>query len=264
MTRPPASSATVASAVLGPTVARILFGTVDPVGEVVRIGAVPFEVIGVTRALGADPAGTDQDNRVFIPFHTALRRLFNIPYVHALYVQAGRSDDLEALEREVRAILHRRLDTGGGSPDTFAIQNQAVLLRTERGATRAIRQLLAAVVAVTLLLGSSGIAAGMLISIRDRVTEIGLRRALGATRRDIRRQFIIESAVLAMAGGLIGVTTGMTTAAAALRFGPWDMVMPWNAILIAVGVAIAVGLIVGIVPAERAARLEPTIALRWR
>ena len=249
-------------ALLGPTTARILFGTSDPIGEAVRIGAVPFEIIGVTRVLGVDPAGVDQDNRVIIPYGTAMRRVFNIPYVHALYVQAARTDDLEPLEREVRAILQRRLDTGRGAPDTFVVQNQAVLLRAERGAVRAMTRLLIAVVAVTLLLGGVGIVAGMLISLRDRVSEIGLRRAVGATRRDIRRQFVIESALLSTAGSVIGTAAGTATAVAALLFGPWDLVMPWSVIPFAMGTPAAVGLIVGIIPAARAARLEPVIALR--
>jgi putative ABC transport system permease protein len=251
-------------ALLGPTVVRILFGTSDPVGAIVRIGAVPFEVVGVTRALGVDPAGVDQDNRVVVPLGTAVRRLFNVPYVHALYVQAGRSDDLEALEREVRTILGRRLDSGRGAPDSFVIQNQAVLLRTERGTVRTMTQLLAAVVAATLLLGTSGIVAGMLISIRDRIGEIGLRRAVGATRRDIRRQFIIESALLATAGGVGGIAAGTIIAAMALLFGPWDLVMPWRAIVLAFGSPTAAGVIIGVIPAARAAKLEPTIALRWQ
>jgi putative ABC transport system permease protein len=241
---------------------RILFGTSDPVGAIVRIGAVPFEVIGVTRALGVDPAGVDQDDRVVIPLGTAMRRLFNIPYVHALYVQAGRSDDLEALEREVRTILRSRFDSGRSAPDSFIIQNQAVLLRTERGATETMTQLLAAVIAATLVLGASGIVAGMLISIRDRISEIGLRRAVGATRRDIRRQFIIESALLATAGGVGGIAAGTVFAATALLFGPWDLVMPWRAIVLAFGIPAVVGFVIGVIPAARAARLEPTIALR--
>ena len=249
-------------ALLGPTTARILFGTSDPIGAAVRIGAVPFEIIGITRALGVDPAGVDQDNRVIIPYGTAMRRVFNIPYVHALYVQAARTNDLEPLEREVRAILQRRLDTGRGAPDTFVVQNQAVLLRAERGAVRAMMRLLVAVVAVTLLLGGVGIVAGMLISLRDRVSEIGLRRAVGATRRDIRRQFVIESALLSTAGSVIGTAAGTATAVAALLFGPWDLVMPWSVIPFAVGTPAAVGLIVGIIPAARAARLEPVFALR--
>jgi len=162
--------------------------------------------------------------------------------VHALYVQAGRSDDLEVLEREVRAILQRRLGSGHGAPDTFVIQNQAVLLRTERGATWTMTQLLAAVVAATLLLGATGIVAGMLISIRDRISEIGLRRAVGATRRDIRRQFIIESTLLATAGGVGGIPPGTIVAATALLLGPWDLVMPWRAILLAFGIPTGCGL----------------------
>ena len=147
------------------------------------------EIIGVTTVLGMDPAGVDQDNRVIIPYGTAMRRVFDIPYMHALYVQAARTDDLASLEREVRAILQRRLDTGRGAPDTFVVPNQAMLLRAERGAVRAMTRLLVAVVAVTLLLGGVGIVAGMPISLRDRVSEIGLRRAVGrraVTSADVR------------------------------------------------------------------------------
>ena len=249
-------------ALLGPTVVRNLFGDVDPLGRVVRIGSVPVEVVGVTRRQGVDPAGVDQDDRVLMPLGAAMRRVINIPYVHALFVQARDSADLIPLEHEVRDILHRRLAHRSGTQDPFVIQNQAVLLRTEREAARAMNELKAAVAVLALLVGSIGIVAVMLISVRERTREIGLRRALGAKRRDIRRQFVIESAVLAVVGGLAGVIAGTAAAGAAAMFGPWELVLSWRIALLGLVCSTAMGLVVGVIPATRAASLAPVAALR--
>ena len=166
-------------ALVGPTVVRSLFGGADPVGRVVRIGSVPFEVIGMTRARGVDPNGADLDDVVVVPLETAMRRLLNIPYVHALFVQAPSSADLDGLEREVREILQGRYPGRSGMLDLFVVQNQTTLLRTERGAARAMNQLIVGVSLLSLLAGGVGIVAVMLIAVRERTREIGLRRALG-------------------------------------------------------------------------------------
>jgi putative ABC transport system permease protein len=247
---------------LGPTVARNLFGDTEPVGRVVRIGSAPFEVIGVTRPQGVDPAGVDQDNRVLMPLRTATRRLLNIPYVDAIYVQARSSSELAQLEREVAALLRGRLGNRTGTSDAFVVQNPALLLRTEQEAARAMNELIAVVAALSLLLGGVGIVAVMLISIRERTAEIGLRRALGAKRRDIRRQFLIESAVLAAVGGVGGVAVGMLAATALALFGPWELMLSWATALLALICSAALGVAAGVVPAIRAASLEPIVALR--
>jgi putative ABC transport system permease protein len=247
---------------LGPTVANNLFGETNPVGSVVRIMSAPFEVIGVTRPLGVDPAGVDQDNRVLVPLRTATRRLLNIPYVDAVYVQARSSSELAQLEREVVALLRGRLGNRSGTSDAFVVQNPALLLRTEQEAARAMNQLIVVVAALSLLLGGIGTVAVMLISIRERTSEIGLRRALGAKRRDIRRQFLIESAVLAAVGGVGGVAVGTLAATAAALFGPWELVLSWATALLALGCSAALGAVAGVVPAIRAASLEPIVALR--
>ena len=251
-------------ALLGPTVAQNLFGRVDPVGSVIRIGLAPFDVIGVTRPKGVDPAGVDQDNRVVIPVGTAVRRVINVPYIDALFVQARDSTDLIPLERDVRDILHRRLDPRSGTQDPFVIQNQAVLLRTQREAARAMNQLIAAVATLALVVGGIGIVAVMLLSVRERTPEIGLRRALGARRRDIRRQFVIESAVLAAVGGVGGAVAGTVAAGAAALVGPWDLVVSWRIALLGFACSTVLGLVVGVIPATRAAHLEPVAALRAR
>jgi putative ABC transport system permease protein len=249
---------------LGPTTARNLFGQVDPVGRTVRIGFAPFDVIGVTQPQGIDPAGVDQDNRVVVPLSTAMRRLLNVPYVDAVFVRARTGGDLVPLEREVRDILHRRLGTRSGTSDPFVVLNQAVLLRTERATARAMNQVIAAVAVLAVVVGGVGIAAVMLISVRERTPEIGLRRALGAKRRDIRRQFVIESAVLATVGGVGGVIVGTGAAAAAALLGPWELVHSWNVVVLGLACSSVLGLVVGVIPAARAAYLEPATALRAR
>jgi len=249
-------------ALIGPTVVRTLFGGADPVGRVLRIRNVPFEVIGVARARGVDPVGVDLDDLVVLPFETATRRLLNIPYVHTLFVQARSTSELIGLEREVREILHGRHAGRSGLLDVFVIQNQATLLRTERGAARAMNQLVVSVALLALLAGGIGILAVMLISVRERTREIGLRRALGAKRRDIQIQFVLESAMLAAGGGLAGVVVGLAVAAGAAMFGPWDLVISWHAAGLGLACSTILGLVVGAIPAARAARLEPIAALR--
>jgi putative ABC transport system permease protein len=249
-------------ALLGATVARNLFTGLDPVGHIVRVGSVPFEVIGVTRLRGTDPGGLDLDDVVVVPLETAMRRLLNIAYVHAVFVQARSSLELEVLEQDVREILRSRLAVRSGVLDPFVIQNQAVLLRTERGAARAMNRLVMGTAVLALVVGGIGILAVMLISVRERTREIGLRRALGAKRRDIRRQFVFESAMLAAAGGTAGVIAGIAAAGAAAVLGPWELVVPWSAGLLGLVCSMLLGLAVGVIPATRAARLEPVEALR--
>ncbi|HLG58767.1 MAG TPA: ABC transporter permease [Vicinamibacterales bacterium] len=249
-------------ALVGPTVVRSLFDGADPVGRVVRIGNVPFEVIGMTRARGVDPNGADLDDVVVVPLETAMRRLLNIPYVHALFVQAPSSGDLDGLERDVREILQGRYPGRSGMLDLFVVQSQTTLLRTERGAARAMNQLIVGVSLLSLLAGGVGIVAVMLIAVRERTREIGLRRALGAKRRDIRLQFMLESTMLAAGGGLAGVAVGLAAAAGAAAASPWDLVVSWPVAGLGVVCSTILGLIVGVIPAARAARLEPIAALR--
>jgi putative ABC transport system permease protein len=191
-----------------------------------------------------------------------MRRLLNIPYVHALFVQARSSADLDALERDVRAILLGRHPRRSGMLDPFVVQNQATILRTERGAARAMNQLVVGVSVLALVAGGIGIVAVMLMTVRERTREIGLRRALGAKRRDIRLQFMLEATMLAAGGGFAGMIAGLTVAAGAAVLGPWDLVVSWRAALLGLACSTMLGLVVGVVPAARAARLEPIAALQ--
>jgi putative ABC transport system permease protein len=206
-------------------------------------------------------AGGDLDDVVVVPLETAMRRILNIPYVHAVYVQGRRGADLSALEMEVREVLGRRHPVRAGTPEPFLVQNQAVLLRTERGAARAFNRLIVATGLLALLVGGVGILAIMQLSVRERVREIGLRRAVGARSRDIQLQFLLESGLVSAAGGVAGVTAGLAVTAVAALVGPWDLVLPWRAALGGLGCSVGIGLLVGTIPAARAGRLPPIEAL---
>ena len=249
-------------AVIGPAVARSLFVGVDPIGRTMRIGVLEFEVIGVAAPRGIDPLGNDLDDFVAVPFQTAIRRVHNLNYVDAIYVQARGSDELENLERDVRAILSARLADRSGVSEAYVIQNQAMLLRAERGAVGALNQLVPAVSGIALMLGAIGILTVMLISVRERTREIGLRRALGASRRNIRTQFVLESGMLGIAGGATGALTGLAASGVAAYFGGWPLVIAWDAAAVGAACSFILGLVIGLVPAAHAARLEPIAALR--
>jgi putative ABC transport system permease protein len=247
-------------AVLGPTAAMNLFGPVDPLNLRVRIGRVPFEVIGVTVPKGMDVNGLDQDDLILVPLSSAMRRLFNVDHIETIYVRAQSVALLHRAEEEAREVLrtqHRLRD----KPDDFTIQNQATLLAAERETAQSMTLLIGSVAAISLAVGGIGILAVMLISVRERTPEIGLRRALGATRRDIRIQFLLESALLAGSGGVLGVICGVSAAIAVSRLGYWETVISWPAALAGFSFSVGVGLIFGIYPAMRAAALEPVEAL---
>jgi putative ABC transport system permease protein len=191
-----------------------------------------------------------------------MRRVLNEPFIDAVFVQARSARDLAVLEREVRDLLAQRHRSRSGVETEFVVRNQAVLLRTERGASAALRGLTLGTAALSLVVGAVGILAVMLLSVRERVGEIALRRAVGARLTDIRVQFILESAMLAAAGGVAGAFVGLVVAALAALLGPWDLVPPWSTALIGIAVTLGMGLMVGVIPAIRAARLDPAIGLR--
>lgn len=247
-------------ALVGPTVAQILFGEGDPVGQVIRIGNVPFDVIGVDSRRGTDVGGTDLDNSILVPLTTAMRRVLRIPYVHAIAVKRAGSD-LFQLEAEVRVVLDKRHRVRAGSPPPYVIQNQAVLLRTERGATRGFDRLTRSLGVLTALSGAAGILAVMLLAERERRREVGLRRAIGARRSDVAWQFVVESALLATLGGIAGVLVGGTAIGVSSLAGAWDAEFPLRASVLAIGGALLVGGLAGTYPAVRAARVDPVRSL---
>ena len=248
-------------AILGPTAAANLFGGAQPVGQRIRIGRVPFEVIGLATPKGTDANGQDQDDVIIVPLETAMRRILNVTYVQTIYIRARDSRALGAAEAETASLLRQRhrLD---GKQDDFTVQNQATILKTERATSDSITLLIGSVAGISLVLGGVGILAIMLMSVRERTREIGLRRALGALRRDIRNQFLLESAILAGMGGVAGVISGVGLSLAISSLGYWPATVSWPAAAVAFSFSVVVGIFFGFYPAARAARLEPIDALR--
>ena len=258
---PEESRAAKRLAIIGPTASANLFGSADPVGQQIRVNKVPFEVIGVTTPKGMDINGLDQDDLIIVPLETAMRRLLNLDYVHTVYAQARSSAAISSAEREIAELLHQRHRLGD-KQDDFTIQNQATLLATERETTGSMTLLIGSVAGISLLVGGVGILAVMLMSVRERTQEIGLRRAVGALRRDIRTQFLFESGLLAGTGGMVGVIGGIGLSLVVSGLGYWPAVISWPAAAIAFAFSVGVGVFFGLYPAFRAARLEPIEALR--
>jgi putative ABC transport system permease protein len=248
-------------AVIGETVARNLFGDRRPVGESVRIGKVSFEVIGALGKKGTDLVGADQDDVIYIPINTALRRLFNLTYINNIYVQAKSSNHIEKAASEIRDIL-REKHRLRAKPDDFTIQSQTEILNSERETTQTFTNLLSTVAGISLLVGGVGILAIMLISIKERTREIGLRRAVGALKKDLLLQFIVESLVLSVSGGIVGIMLGIVLSLSASYFTKWPMSLSVPAIVVAFVFSAILGLIFGVYPAMKAARLDPIEALR--
>jgi len=254
------SSARVA--VLGQTAMLNLFAGRDPIGETIRIANVPFLVIGVLQAKGLDIAGQDQDDEIIVPLRTALRRLFNVSHLSTIYVSVDDSAAMETAAVTIAEVLRERHRLRPGAEDDFVIQNQSALLETQAAVSDTFTLLLGSIGGISLLVGGIGILAMTLIAVRERTREIGLRRAVGARRRDILLQFLIETGLLSATGGVGGVALGITAAKITSVATGWPMLIPWGVALAAVVFSALLGLGFGVYPARKAATLDPIVALR--
>jgi len=251
------------TAVIGQTVRKYLFGEVDPLGQTILIGKVPFVVIGLLEPKGVDISGVDQDDLILIPILTGLRRVFNIPYLSAVYMQAADATAMKQAEEQVRTLLRERhrLDDRGRDDD-FLIQSQADVAAAQKETGETFTLLIAGIAAISMAIGGIGILAIMLMSVRERVGEIGLRMAVGAGRRDIMTQFVSEAVVLSAVGGLAGVVFGMIGSAFLGAVTAWRTSISVPSVLITLAFSMAVGFVGGVYPARQASKLDPIEALR--
>ncbi|MFO7946999.1 MAG: ABC transporter permease [Armatimonadota bacterium] len=247
--------------VLGQTVVDALFGESDPLGARVRVGRAPFEVVGVMEIKGLDISGQDQDDQVFIPLSTGQRRLFNIAHVNTIYAKIRSGRSLADAQKEIEALLRERHRLRDNADDDFTVQNQSEIIEAQQQISGSFTLLLTSVGGISLLVGGVGILAVMLMSVRERTREVGLRRAVGATRRDILVQFLTEAAVLSVVGSLAGVVLGVAGAAVTASLTQWAMAFSLPAALGAVIVSAAIGIIFGIHPARQASLQNPVEAL---
>jgi len=255
-------------AVVGQTVADMLFGGTDPTGQVIRVKNVPFTIVGLLVPKGQSFSGSDQDDIVLLPISTARSRVLGggpgrQRSVGHISVKMADGVDMTEAEARVRTLLRQRHRLQPDQDDDFNIRNLSEVVEAEQAASGALSGLLAAVAGVSLLVGGIGIMNIMLVSVTERTREIGIRLAVGARERDILTQFLTEAVILSLIGALAGVALGLGSALALGHFAGWEVVLQPHAVALAVASASIVGIFFGWWPARKAARLSPIDALRY-
>jgi len=249
-------------AVLGPTTAEDLFGTVNPIGQKIKINRMSFTVIGVTKSKG-QTGFFNQDDRVFVPLTTAQKILARADYVSSIAVQAQSEDVMSLVQANISNLLLQRHNISNPQEADFSVMNQADLVEAASEITNVFTILLASIAGISLLVGGIGIMNMMLTAVTERTREIGLRKAIGAKRKDITFQFILEAVILTFLGGGAGIILGALLGLGISHFAGINTQISFFAILLAFSVSAAIGLIFGYYPARRAAKLNPIEALRY-
>jgi len=253
-------------AILGTTVAEELFGYSDPVGETIRIKNIPFQVIGVLKSKGESSWGRDQDDIVMVPVTTAQKRLFGMPrpnMVSSITVKVKSEDLMSKAQEEVTLLLRQRHKISSSQEDDFTVRNMEQAMEAAQESMKVMSLLLGSIASVSLLVGGIGIMNVMLVSVTERTREIGIRMAVGATSKDIMLQFLVESGMLSMTGGAVGVFLGMLLSYVLSRAFSWQTVVLPGSVALAFGFSAMVGIVFGLYPAYKASLLNPIEALRY-
>lgn len=254
-------------AVLGSKIKEDIFGDQEAIGETIRIRKETFKVIGVMQPRGSS-GFQNYDAGVFIPLLTAQKLLLGINHVSFVRVKVDEEKNIDLVVEQIKSILRNRHNIGDSAQDDFSVRNQVQSLNTLGAITDALRLFMATIAGLGLLVGGIGIMNIMLIAVNERIREIGLRKAVGATYNNILHQFLIETVSISLLAGIVGIIIGIVlsflTSLAVRHSGyDWDFVVSWQSILLGFGVSFLVGLVFGIYPARKAARLEPVEALRY-
>jgi len=249
-------------AAIGPTAAANLFGQNSPVGKMVRINGIGFRIIGLMTAKGSS-GWMDPDDQIFVPITAAQRRVFGVDFVRAISVQAKSMDRMSEASAQIDELIRERHKIGPASESDVMIRNQAEVMEMAEQTSNTFTMLLAGIAAVSLLVGGIGIMNIMLVSVTERTREIGIRKAVGARRRDILFQFLIESVALSLVGGLMGVLLGIGFARLLSQVAGWEVAISVASVILAFGFAAAVGVFFGMYPAAKASALRPIEALRY-
>lgn len=250
-------------AVIGSTVASNLFDTTNPVGKNIRIGNQPFRVIGVLESKGQSSMGNDQDDVVIIPLTTAQERLMGITYIRSINIQVSDSSKMDLVQEQVESLLRQRHRIRTGQDDDFTVRNLTSLLETVNNTTTMLTLFLGSIAAISLLVGGLGIMNIMMVSVTERTREIGIRKALGATFKDIMLQFLIEAVIIGVVGGVLGILFGVGSALLVSKVSTFTTYITVFPIVISFSFSVSIGLFFGLYPARKAARLDPIEALRY-
>jgi len=251
-------------AVVGKTVVDELYGSTDPIGTNIKIENVNFKVVGVLAPRGTSPMGMDMDSRIVIPYSTASRRVFNTPYLSLIRVAAVDPNQVEKIENDVAALLKERHHIQSGFPEDFRVRGASTVSKMAKGMMGTLNLFLGLVSLISLVVGGIVVMNIMLISVGERVKEIGLRRAVGAKKKDIKNQFLIESSLITLMGGIIGVLAGLVVALLLpmLSKGKMPSMLSWEPFVLGFVFSVLVGILAGLHPAKKAAELDPVIALK--
>lgn len=250
-------------AVLGKTVANNLFGYQNPVGEMIRVGRNSFKVIGVLSSIGQKPSGKDQDDVVIIPYTTLQKRVTGDTDVENIAVSVRNQQAVPFAQAQITQLLRERHQIRPGAENDFYVKTQLDIINRIFTVSRIMTILLGSIASISLIVGGIGIMNIMLVSVTERIREIGIRLAVGAKERDILIQFLIEAVVLSLLGGLIGIFLGIVITTAASLITGWPTLVSATAIIIAFSFAAAVGIFFGLYPAKKASKLDPIEALRY-
>jgi putative ABC transport system permease protein len=249
-------------AVIGKTVIKNMFGEDDPLGKTVRINAIPFKIIGILETKGLDSDGVDQDDLLLIPVKTMLRRVLNQTYISTIYAKADSRKNIKRITEKISTVLRDRHKILDDAENDFTIISQLDLENLKTETSELFTRLIVGVASISLVVGGIGILAVMLISVKERTREIGIRRAVGATKSDIIRQFLIESIVIGLFGGIIGVALGVGIIFGVVAWtGKENLLLDLNSIYISTSACMIIGIIFGLFPAIKASRLDPMVAL---
>jgi putative ABC transport system permease protein len=250
-------------AVLGRTVAQRIFAGSDPVGQEIQIAALRFKVMGVLTPKGQTASGSDSDDVILIPYTTASTRLTGNPRIPQILASTASQGDIPAAQDEVSTLLRESHHITKGEDDDFTVRNQTDLATAAESSTRVMTLLMASIASISLLVGGIGIMNIMLVSVTERTREIGIRLAIGARGSDVLVQFLVESIVMGILGGVAGLVLGYTSAKVLADFTGWETVISPVVMIVAVGFSGAVGVFFGYYPAQKAAALNPIEALRY-
>jgi putative ABC transport system permease protein len=250
-------------AVVGQTIVDQLYPGEDPIGQILRIKSAPFKIVGVLRAKGMSMMGSDQDDVVVIPYTAAMKRLFGMTTLRTINVQAAGPKLLTSVQEQITGLLRQRHRIVPGRDDDFTVRTQQEIAETATQQSETMTYLLAAIAAVSLIVGGIGIMNIMLVSVTERTREIGIRMAVGARGNDILLQFLTEAVTLSIIGGLLGIGIGMGASKIIEAWKNWPVATPMLWILASFLVSAAVGIFFGFYPARKASRLDPIDALRY-
>ena len=248
-------------AVVGKTVIKNMLGGEDPLGKTVRINAIPFRIIGIFESKGLDSDGIDQDDILLIPIKSMLRRILNQNYISTIYAKADSRRNIERVAAKIKTVLRDRHKIADDAENDFTIISQIDLENLKAETSELFTRLIVGVAAISLVVGGIGILAVMLISVKERTHEIGIRRAVGATKGDIVGQFLFESILIGLFGGFFGVVLGVGITFGASTWGAENLLLDANSIYISTSVCMMIGVIFGLFPAIKASRLDPMVAL---